>query len=127
MVHWKPQADKYGDQLYAEKAKAAGRNVAEDDLDEGAMRRMADCLAVSAMEIDGFIHRAAFAFAHHQDDGWLIMIISVLGVDYGREFVLTREYLDPSSKGQLLKRAMEAKINALTKAHLTPRSRRSST
>jgi hypothetical protein len=79
---------------------------------------MADYLTAPATEIGGFLHRAAHAYAHQQNDEWLNTIINALNVDYSAEFALTPESLELYSKEQLQKLAKEAKIRAFTKGEL---------
>jgi hypothetical protein len=120
--HWKRKTDEYGDGLYAQIAKAAGRKVAEEDDGYGGALRMHEYLKVSERELDGFIHRAALAYVHQQDE-WLNTIITALNVDYPNEFVLTREYLDLYGKEQIVKLAKEARITVLTSEELAKKGR----
>jgi ParB/RepB/Spo0J family partition protein len=119
LTDWKHKRDAYGEELCADLAKAAGRNITKEDREDADARtwRMEDCLTVPARELDGFMHRAALAYAHQEDDEWLNTIIEALRVDYTKEFVLTREYLDLYTKDQLVKLAKRAKVS-LTSAEL---------
>jgi hypothetical protein len=116
--HWKRKTDEYGDQLRTDIARAAGRTVAEGDDTYGSTLGTTDYLSVPPSEIDGFLHRAALAYAHQQDDEWLNTIINALNLDYSKEFALTNEYLDLYTKDQLQKLAKQAIITALTKDEL---------
>lgn len=49
-------------------------------------------------------------------------VITALDVDYTKEFVLTREYLDLHSKHQLVTLAKEEKVNAFSQEELTKKS-----
>ncbi len=111
---WKRKPDEYGDQLAKDIARAAGQHKAEEDDDYRGLRQMSDYLHVPARQLDGFLHRAALAYAHQQDDDWPNTIIDALDIDDTKEFALTTEYLDLYSKDQLLTLAKHAKVS-LTK------------
>jgi hypothetical protein len=113
--NWKRKTDEYGDTLRSEIATVAGRKIAEADQGYGVMLGMSDYLNVPPNELDGFLHRAALAYAHQEDDEWLNATINALDIDYTKEFVLTREYLDLYTKDQLVKLAKQAKVTAFTK------------
>jgi|ERR1035441_4148803 hypothetical protein len=119
---WKRKADEYGDALHSEIAKAGGRESTEEDDGYGCTLRMDDYLKVPAADLDGFLHRAALAYAHQEDDEWLNAIIDALDVNYTKEFVLTSEYLDLYTKDQLVKLAKEATITAFTKDELNKKA-----
>jgi ParB/RepB/Spo0J family partition protein len=119
---WKRKTDEYGERLYAEMAKAAGRKTAEGDDGYHGTLGMNEYLKIPASELDGSLHRAALAYAHQEDDKWLNTVIGALSVDYAREFVLTSEYLDLYTKEQLLGLAKEAKVNAFTKDELAKKA-----
>jgi len=113
--YYKRKPDAYGARLHVEIATAAGHKVSANDGGHDGTLRMADYLKVPPKKLEGLLHRAALAYAHQQDDEWLNAIISALNLEYAKEFVLSREYLDLYTKEQLITLAKHAKLTAFTK------------
>lgn len=119
---WKRKTDEYGAALVSDIAKAAGQSIAPEEDGYTGMIEMLACLNVPPDELDGFLHRAALAYAHQQHDEWLNAVITALDIDYSKEFALTREYLDLYTKDQLAKLAKEVKITSITAAEFAKKA-----
>jgi hypothetical protein len=111
--HWKRQLDTYGHQLTADIAKAVRRDSENED--SASLPNLAEYLTLGPQKLDAFVHRAALAYAHQQDDEWLSAILDALNIDYAKDFALSPEYLDLYTKDQLQQLAREAKITGLSK------------